>query len=84
MIQIELHTTKMNRNELKSLIEDTLKKLPEDSVVKIRISGNIDENSAAVVTAKSLRSLAPQTMNINAILVDHKGYSWREGKTRAH
>jgi hypothetical protein len=70
--------------DLQLLIRNTLEKLHEDSVVKIKIYGEVHKDSLSAVTAASLRSLAPPTMNVSAVLVDHRrwGTAFTRGKGR--
>lgn len=72
MRQVELRAGNLGDAELRSLIRNTLEKLPEDSVVKVKIYGEVHNDSLSAVTAATLRSLAPPTMNVSAVLVDHK------------
>jgi len=58
--------------DLQLLIRNALEKLPEDSIVKIKIHGDVHKDSLSAVTAASLRSLSPPTMNVIAVLVDHR------------
>jgi DNA repair exonuclease SbcCD nuclease subunit len=72
MRQVELQADNLGDADLQLLIRHALEPLPEDSVVKIKIHGDVHKDSLSAVTAASLRSLAPPTMNVSAVLVDHK------------
>jgi hypothetical protein len=71
MRQVELRAGNLGDVELRSLIRNTLEKLPEDSVVKVKIHGEVHNDSLSAVTAATLRSLAPPTMNVSAVLFDN-------------
>jgi DNA repair exonuclease SbcCD nuclease subunit len=66
MIQLDLNPENMDPAEFRSLLENTIRELPEDGVVKLKIHGRITQETMAVLSAASLRSLAPATMNIDA------------------
>jgi DNA repair exonuclease SbcCD nuclease subunit len=72
MRQVELHADSLGDVELSLLIRNTLEKLPEDSIVKIKLYGEVHKDSLSGVTAASLRSLAPPTMNVIAVLFDNR------------
>jgi hypothetical protein len=56
----------MSTAELEAWINSSLVELPRDSVVKIKIHGMISDGAMQVLSARTLRSLAPQSMNISA------------------
>jgi DNA repair exonuclease SbcCD nuclease subunit len=66
MVQLEVHPEMMNAAELEAWIKNSLAELPWDSVVKLKIHGVISDETMQVLSAPTLRSLAPQTMNISA------------------
>jgi len=72
MKQLEIQAAAMNGAELKSWILKNLEAFPQDSVVKIRIHGKLGEDSLKVVSAASLRSLVPPTMNVDVVLADYR------------
>ena len=74
MTQIELHTKGMNQKELLSWIESSLIELPKDSIVKLKVHGNVAQDALTVLRAETLRSLAPPSMNINASFADNRIY----------
>jgi DNA repair exonuclease SbcCD nuclease subunit len=84
MRQVELHADNLGDADLQLLIRNTLEKLPEDSVVKIKIHGDVHKDSLSAVTAASLRSLSPPTMNVGVVLADHGrwGTAYSRGKGR--
>ena len=56
----------MNAAELEAWIKNSLAELPRDSVVKLKIHGVVTDETMQVLSAPTLRSLAPHTMNISA------------------
>jgi hypothetical protein len=72
MTQLELRANGMKAHALKSLIEETLKPLPVDSVVKIRVHGRLPDESLEILSAESLRSLTLPTMNLTVTLPDYR------------
>jgi exonuclease SbcD len=84
MRQVELQADNLGDADLQLLIRNTLEKLPEDSVVKIKIHGDVHKDSYSAVTAASLRSLSPPTMNVGVVLADHGrwGTAYSRGKGR--
>jgi DNA repair exonuclease SbcCD nuclease subunit len=72
MHQLEVQVGNMTVSRLESWIKRSLGHLPGDSVVKIRIHGKMPPALLNVVSAVSLRSLAPDTMNVTVGFVDNK------------
>lgn len=70
MIRIQMQVAGMNGRQIRAWIESRLFEIPRDSVVQIRVHGNVSEEALRVLSAPSLRALAPATMNINAAPVD--------------
>jgi DNA repair protein SbcD/Mre11 len=71
MIQLNLHPGNMSAAELRSYLENTIRGLPEDGIVKLKIHGKISQKAMPVLRAASLRSIAPPTMNIEAAFRDY-------------
>ena len=82
MARIELHPSAMNAVQLRTWIRDKIKELPPDSIVNLRVHGNMPSSYAEVLRAASLRSLAQPTMNINASFKDSSG-KWVDKKHRS-
>ena len=61
----------MKGAEIQAWIQSRLFEIPQDSIVKLKVHGKISEPAMAVFKAPSLRALAPETININATLVDY-------------
>ena len=81
MIQLNLHATKMNDEQLRSWIEAQLRPLPEDSIVKLRIHGSVSQKAMQVLSAAALRALAPTTMNIDAFFIEaRRPQTWQRRK----
>ena len=66
MVQLEVHPEMMNAAELEAWIKNSLAELPPDSIVKLKIHGVITDETMQVLSAPTLRSLAPHSMNISA------------------
>lgn len=77
MIQLNLHPGDMDAAKLRSYLESTIGKLPQDGIVKLKIHGRISQAAMTVLRAASLRALAPPTMNIDT---SFQGYNflWTE------
>ena len=71
MIQIELHAAERGPKELEVWLENSLGQLPSDSVVKLRVHGKVTADVMNVLRAPALRSLAPGTMNIDAVFPEY-------------
>jgi DNA repair exonuclease SbcCD nuclease subunit len=67
---LELHVSHIHIHELKTWITHHFEKLPEDSVVKLKIHGKISPESGAILSAPSLRSLAPPSMNVTSAFIE--------------
>ena len=74
MVQLDLHAGMTNRPQFKSWIKNTLKELPPDSVVRLKVHDKISVDAMDVLRAPSLRSLAPRTMNIDATFTEYSFY----------
>ena len=72
MIQLDLHAAGMHAQQIRSWIQSRLYDIPTDSVVKLKVHGKISAKAMAVIRAPALRALAPETMNIDAVLVDYR------------
>lgn len=80
MHQLEMHAAGMNGTQIRSWIQARLYELPADSIVKLKVFGKISKEAMAVLSAPSLRTLAPLTMNISATPVDYAYYRTRRSK----
>jgi DNA repair exonuclease SbcCD nuclease subunit len=77
MIQLDLHAAGMKGTQIQAWIQSRLFEIPQDSIVKLKLHGKISESAMTVFSAPALRSLAPETMNISATLVDYITYKNR-------
>jgi DNA repair exonuclease SbcCD nuclease subunit len=80
MIQMQMQVTGMNGRQIQAWIQSRLFEIPPDSVLQIKVHGDVSEEALRVLCAPSLRALAPATMNINATLVDSVQYAARQKK----
>jgi hypothetical protein len=60
-----MKTTQTAPAEIKKWLIHQLAKLPADSVVKIKIHGNLSPDLQQIFSASSLRLLVPETMNVS-------------------
>ena len=81
MIQLDLHAVGMKGTAIQAWIQSRLFEIPQDSIVKLKVHGKISESAMAVFSAPALRALAPETMNINATLVD---YTYNKNRRLSH
>jgi DNA repair exonuclease SbcCD nuclease subunit len=70
MNQLEVQAADLTTAQLRSWIKHNLEGLPQDSVVKLKIHGKLSPDLLNVVSANSLRSLVPPTMNVTTSLAD--------------
>jgi exonuclease SbcD len=70
MIQLDVAAARMSPAAMRDWIKATLAELPTDSVVRIKVYGKIREDVRSVLTAGSLRALAPATQNVSAFSVE--------------
>ena len=64
MIQLQMHAAGMRGSQIQAWIQSRLFEIPRDSVLQIKVHGNLSEEALRVFSAPSLRALAPATMNI--------------------
>ena len=67
---LELHASRIHSHELKAWITHHFETLPQDSVVKLKIHGKISPEAGAILSAPSLRSLAPPSMNVTPAFIE--------------
>jgi exonuclease SbcD len=70
MNQLEVQAADLTTAQLRSWIKHNLEGLPQDSVVKLKIHGKLSPDLLNIVSANSLRSLVPPTMNVTTSLAD--------------
>jgi hypothetical protein len=64
MRELEIWPAKIPGGNLKRYVGRRLMTLPKDSIVKLRLCGEIPSESMPHLRAAALRSLAPPTMNV--------------------
>ena len=74
MVELVMADTAMTATEMNHWIERSLQDLHPDSIVRIKIFGRIGSAQREVLKAASLRRLTPETMNVEAVLVDERRY----------
>lgn len=65
MVAFDIHASDLTEENVESRIGGLLRSQDADSVVRITVRGELQAQVAAKLTAKSLRGLAPTTMNVN-------------------
>ena len=60
----------MGERELEERLHTVLAAVPSDAVLRLRVSGELVEEAAHMLSAKYLRSIAPTTMNVDIRIVD--------------
>ena len=64
MTRIQMHATGIGSKQIRARIQSRLSEIPEDSVVQIKVHGDLSEEALQVLSAPALRALAPASMNI--------------------
>ncbi|MBW2263399.1 MAG: metallophosphoesterase [Deltaproteobacteria bacterium] len=64
MVQLDLYVGGLRREEVRSWLELSLGRLPDESVVKIGVHGEVSAEAAPLLRAGALRALAPD-MNVS-------------------
>ncbi|MFC2165816.1 exonuclease SbcCD subunit D [Acidobacteriota bacterium] len=75
MINIQVSAKNLSPDELRDRIEKTLTECDPNGIVRIHIQGPVNEDALSVLTASSLRTIAPQEMNVSLRFED-KPYSY--------
>ncbi len=65
MVQLEYDATATRRTTFETWLRERISKIPEESIVKIKIHGELSHEILKAIRAESIRSIAPVTMNIN-------------------
>jgi len=84
MINVQVSAKNLSPNELRDRIEKTLKNCDPDGIVRIHIQGSVNEGALSVLTAPSLRSLAPQEMNVSLRFEDRSFFNFSKSKHDHH
>ena len=64
MTRIQMHGAGMSERQIQAWTQSRLFEIAEDSVVQIKVHGDLSEEALRVLSAPSLRALAPAIMNI--------------------
>jgi DNA repair exonuclease SbcCD nuclease subunit len=75
MVRRELRADSLSADALDGAIRDIVSEAPADAVLSIRIGGVVSEDKAAVLSAKRIRGIAPQSMNVEIVVEE-----WRRGR----
>jgi hypothetical protein len=70
MIMLDLTVGGMSRVALASRLKRAISEVPADAVLQLRLHGRLSEGMRGVVTAASLRSITPPTMNVEMRVMD--------------
>jgi exonuclease SbcD len=65
MVQLEVDTSSMTTFAFASWLRAAVQAAPANSVVRIKITGNVTSEISEAARAKSLRSIVPKTMNVS-------------------
>ena len=64
MVTLDLAGEGMNRRDLLSTLRKRIARLDPESIVRLRLAGEVNEEVLPALAASSLRALAPPTMNL--------------------
>jgi DNA repair exonuclease SbcCD nuclease subunit len=65
MVQLELRAAPQSADDLRATIRALLARLSPEAVVRLRLQGPVPEEARGVLSASSLRALAPARMNLS-------------------
>jgi len=80
MINVQVTAKNLSPHELRDRIEKTLKNCDPDGIVRIQIQDRVNEDALSVLTAPSLRSLAPPEMNVSLRFEDSSFSNFSKSK----
>ena len=85
MIRLDLQLNQRGADNVTARIEDMIRTLPDDAIVQLRLYGQPEKSVLERIRAASLRRLAPETMNIEAVLVGQRreGQRWRTRRRKS-
>ena len=64
---------RQSADDLRATIRSLLAGQPPEAVVRLRLRGPVPEEARGVLSAASLRALAPATMNLSLALAERRG-----------
>ena len=67
MISAEISADNMNAEQFREWLKLRFKGLPTDSIVKLKIQGNMNKDTIKVLHSESLRSIIPETINMELV-----------------
>ncbi len=70
MVVAEVEAGGLDADALRALLVDAIARAPDDAVLRIRVHGVPSPRGFAALRAAELRHLAPETMNVEVVLVD--------------
>jgi len=65
LVRHDLHVDGLEAGQVESAIRSLVASAPVDAVLSIRVSGSISDEVGRVLSARFLRSVAPETMNLD-------------------
>jgi DNA repair exonuclease SbcCD nuclease subunit len=65
MVKIEIQASELNGRDFSLWLQKRLRELPDDAVVSLKLRGQLQGKWVHAISARSLRALAPQGMNIS-------------------
>lgn len=68
MVQLEYDATAEDAPRFETWLRERMSRIPEDSIVKIRIRGEPSPEVLTMIRARSIRSIAPVTMNVSVTM----------------
>ena len=72
MVVHELPVAGKSASELEAVLSQIVNSVEPDAILRLRLHGSPDDDARLVLGAQSLRALIPDTMNIEAVLVDER------------
>ena len=72
MVVKELDVGAIGRDEIEKLLRGALHRAPEDAILRLRILGSVRQDVRPALSAHSLRSMTPPTMNVEVVLLDER------------
>jgi exonuclease SbcD len=72
MLAHDLELDGRTGSQLESAIRHLVEEAPQDAILRIRLHGPPGHDHLAVTRANNLRALAPGTMNLETVIVDHR------------
>ena len=72
MLVCEMHINGKSGSKVESQIRGIIERADREAILRLRIHGHPDDRARATLSAQNLRALAPNTMNLEAVLVDER------------